>query len=425
MEPHPQAHSAAPEPAPPHEKENGDLDLEITLFEGLVAARGRAPAAEPRPHKSKPAPQPPQAPPASPANPDEPARGALRFRDVPAADKRRISTPPAPIIRASLPASREVAPVPYRRTDAPKPRESLASQLWERATAPGSTTARLGWVTTPAALIAAVSIGAGVIAFFPGKKATPPPPKVTPAPVLSSMEQTGREVFQSRAAIEGTLRKFHDAQQPESKACFIRSGATLLPELKRYYSTHPAEPAFAAMDQNSLNWVDTEGRCLVYGLCHLADGSRRQFTVELTPEGCLLDWQALTGWTGTDWGEFLAARPQQPVTLCVSAVPDTLFTGPFSDPVKWICLKVQDPAKSQTAWTYLRRDSEAASALPDGFAAVSPSGQAAPGSARRITLDLKFPGDAPKSGVPLLEVTSIRHEGWFQPKLDRLRPPGC
>jgi hypothetical protein len=140
------------------------------------------------------------------------------------------------------------------------------------------------------------------------------------------------------------------------------------------------------------------------------DGNPHQFAVELTADGCLIDWRSLTGWTGTEWTEFLDQRPITSHIFCVSVVPDTLYAGPYSRESEWLCLRIEDVHRQRPAWAYIRRDSPAARKLPpdvlNGFATAP----------RRFTIQLQFPRNSLgeiSSPAALMEITGVVCEGWF------------
>jgi hypothetical protein len=246
---------------------------------------------------------------------------------------------------------------------------------------------------------------------------------MTESSAIARIGPMERQVLSARPEIERIVRSFHKAKTPEEKAGYIRAGKILLPTLRRYYARHPPEIEVSEFLYDSFNWVQVAGCTVVYGLLAAVDGTTHQFTVELAPEGCRLDWQALTGWKGTEWSNFLESRSDRPVTMCVSASPDTLFTGPFADAGKWICLRIEDVTGSHVAWAYVRRDSKAAEALPPGFRETpSPESSLYPQEARRLTVELRFPSEARHAVVPLVEVTALHHHGWFDPTLTDSRP---
>jgi len=64
------------------------------------------------------------------------------------------------------------------------------------------------------------------------------------------------------------------------------------------------------------------------------------------------------------------------------------------------------------------RHSPEATNLSSGFKV--PAGDPLPNlSPQLLTLDLRCPPPGQETSVPMVEVTAIRHQGWFDPSLNR------
>ena len=197
----------------------------------------------------------------------------------------------------------------------------------------------------------------------------------------------------------------------------------MLPALRAYYNSHGNESALLSVKKETLNWVQVNGITVCYGLYEMSDGGLRQYAVELNSTACLLDWRSLTGWTGVDWLDYLERYPAGPHTVCVSAVPDTLYSGSYQDSAEWLCLRLEDVSRSRPAWAYVRRGSEAARALPPAFVMAGAAKGNAP--SQRLTLEVAFARQTDMPGnprIPMLEITHVER-GWFDTSIGKPEPP--
>lgn len=341
-----------------------------------------------------------------------PRRGALRFKEVWTHLRAASAMPlfPPAKLRARLPSSRSFSDKPYLRPFSRKPKYR-ASAAWDRS--PGR--------SLPAGKVALLCSGmlvAGVAVTIHQTLSNHPffaMPALVTQPVAK--EWGGRSGFDVRSQIEKRLREFCNTALPEEKARLIRGGSALLPQLRRYYADHAPETPVETVIHDASRLVETAGQSIVCGLYIDAAGTPRQYAVEVTETGCLLDWRSLTGWTGTDWSGFLEKRPDFPQTFCVSAVPDTLYTPPFASESEWLCLRIEDISRQQPAWAYIRRDSPAARSLPADF--LDDSAVTGGSKPKLLTLRLQFPGTAGgrPSAVPLMEIAGVVCDGWFETDL--------
>lgn len=231
-------------------------------------------------------------------------------------------------------------------------------------------------------------------------------PAQTPksAPPRARKMQPG-EIAASVPAAKRVVLAFYSAASPAEKQAFIRGGQALLPELERYYATHPDEPAGVTL-ADAVEFITDGLREFILITGEETTGARFEAPVELTAAGPRIDWRALKGTSEPWFNTWLEQRPAGRSFHRVVAFRDHLYTGAFSQSSEWLCLRVRDSSRNAAAWAYVPRSSSVAHRLLLNLQR-SPAGI-------KICCEFEFPpaGDFP-STVPQVLLHSVQDKGWL------------
>jgi hypothetical protein len=238
------------------------------------------------------------------------------------------------------------------------------------------------------------------------------PPDKSKDPAISGVAPSVEKVPTATGMVpqmKNIVERFFAARTPEEKASYVRGGEALLPAMQDYYSRNPGNPETVTVDprvefvnDGHLEFVRVTGRS--------SGGDPFEAFVQKTAIGPRIDWRQLTGSGEMDWRDWLRLRPSKPVTHCVIAKIDNYYSGAFSDPAKWVCLKITDIRKSQTVWAYANRENAIGMLLTHEFR-----------NRRRVTRmkgSFEFPAPSPGGSTlnaltPQVTIRSVQGFDWL------------
>jgi len=238
------------------------------------------------------------------------------------------------------------------------------------------------------------------------RKVAEPSPEKLPDVVQGKIVQATMEAV---TEVESVVTRFFAARTPEEKAKVVRGGDALLPVMRSYYARRPDEPGEIHFTR-TVTYAGDDGRQFYF--IKGTDTYKKPFEVVLegTAEGMKLDWRYLTGSGEMEWAQWVRERPATPVRLRAVASPDNYYSGVFSNPAEWLCIRISDMAGTVTAWAYAKRDSATAEALMATLA----------GQRRNLRVQGLFefpPGEVPAESAtalaPQVFIRSFDDRGWL------------
>jgi len=226
-----------------------------------------------------------------------------------------------------------------------------------------------GTTSTAPAAAAPIQMGAPVkrLSFRPAKENSSDLPTVNDDPI-SALEK-----FLAAPTVDEKLALAVDAGQVESA-------------LREYYRHHSAGALpYSHIEKHSQSPVGfTEFRVV------LRDGTKKFAAVVSTPEGPRVDWASFVALGDLEWEQMRQARPSEPVLMRVIASPGELFSGPFSNREKLVCLRLSPAAdpSAMPVYGYVTKETELSRKLSRWLGQDTIGGTP-------LTLRLYFPAQTP------------------------------
>lgn len=228
-----------------------------------------------------------------------------------------------------------------------------------------------------------------------------------PAQPPAAAEIPPRE--QARAVIS----KFLKARTPDELLSSVRNPGIWDAALRKWCSARSAPlPLGGSITAQKLP-RNTLGYRVLESSVELGDGTASVILCVESPDGWQIDWMSFAKAGAMTLAEFLASRPEKPVTIPVMAQFFSYHNGPFADPERYRCLRLTDDSNSLSLYGYVDVKAVPPVKLPAGIPAFDTTSRRAQ-PRLPMTLTMRFPeGSSP--GAVQVEITGITGEGWFVP----------
>jgi DNA-directed RNA polymerase subunit RPC12/RpoP len=224
-----------------------------------------------------------------------------------------------------------------------------------------------------------------------------------------------------RERAENVVRGFLAAPAIDVKASYVRASDRVLPIMREYYEARPQEVSadFLAISvgtpsyhlSNDYHHVATDVAV------QFADYGEVIFRVEHLVEGDLIEWESSVGYNPIAFARALSAGTKLDglQTFRVLASADDYFNYGFSDPSKYLCVRLTDPKEEEaSAFGYV--DKSTLDAREIDFLLNQSPGQAP----RPIMLELRFSNDTGKTRQ--VEITRLVHRSWRSDGEESIEP---
>ena len=186
-------------------------------------------------------------------------------------------------------------------------------------------------------------------------------PSRAPALVAFDAEQQlvsdATEVLRNYLATEDITEKFKYTRDTEDR---IR-------DMERYLGDRPEEQGIQIIGETlAIQQFERQGTPFLGLVFEFDDVSRRGVVFEITDDGPKLDWRSFVGYSDMSVDEFLRVQPLEPMLMRVVLSEDDYYNFKYSDPKKWVCVKVENASRDRSFWAYCRRNSATHLALVTG-----------------------------------------------------------
>jgi hypothetical protein len=224
--------------------------------------------------------------------------------------------------------------------------------------------------------------------------AAPPAPA---APPVESFESTIERAQQLETTGVPVVKRFLAARTAEEFAPLVRHPGVTLPRIREFLAGKP--PKLVNLRQFKV--VRGTGGFYAANLS-LDDFSTRSMSLEDTPDGVLIDWEAWVGWSAMPWKKFKAAKPTEPQLFRVTMKPVDYFNYTFSDEQQWSSWLLTSPDLDDTLYGFVARGSDVEQRL---LSMVGDAGGV-------MTVMLAFPANATADNM--CQITKVVAPGWAE-----------
>lgn len=200
---------------------------------------------------------------------------------------------------------------------------------------------------------------------------------------------------------EEAVREFLGATDWRKRALLVRDQLRVAPLMSDYYSKNSdAAVSFDSVVEPRMVTPRFTEHVVVF-----EGGGRRPATVEHTPSGPRVDWEAFVGSGEMLWSDFLEKRPAQPKLFRVLVSPAGHYENQFSSPAQLKCysLRVISEIGAKVVYGYLPRQSTISKEID--FWLERNNEEAVP-----LVLRLKYPLDAVADFQ--VWIHSLEQAGW-------------
>lgn len=213
----------------------------------------------------------------------------------------------------------------------------------------------------------------------------------------------GEEYLLGREASREAIDRFFDAETVEEVKRLIRHPEVVEPLFDAWLERHPLRPR----DDYSFEGVaitELEGsRFFLHEVYFENLIDPRTIAVEVTPRGCLVDWETVVAYQSMDWKTVREERPTEPFFLRVMVEPSEYYNFEFQDASAWSSYRLFHPGEIESLIGYV----EAYSPM-DRVLELSTSG-----GADTYILRLQFLEEAESDHA--LRIVEILQDGWVRP----------
>jgi len=165
---------------------------------------------------------------------------------------------------------------------------------------------------------------------------------------------------QRHATADEVVAKFLEASTPEEKAAYVVDSARVLPLMRDFYSREGVS-GDAIGNLVGRTFYKIKGKDFVIEQRRVGDGSRNVVFVGLMDSGdgnYKIDWESMVAYSEMGWETFLKLRPSDPVLFRCYAVPEAYYNFQYSDPDKWMCVKLINHRTLDAMYGYVEIGSE-------------------------------------------------------------------
>lgn len=206
------------------------------------------------------------------------------------------------------------------------------------------------------------------------------------------------------AAAEETLTKFLQAPNWKQRVLLSRDRLRVAQLMSIYYSKNADGPIEfdSIVEATEISPKFSEHVVVFEG------GGRRLATVEHTPAGPLVDWEAFVGAGEMAWSDFLELRQAAPTLFRVLVSPAGHFENQFGDPAVLNCYSLRNISEPGAKVVYGYADKSGPLAKELDYRLQQSADATVP-----MILKLKFPADAPVDFQ--VWISHFVQSGWVTP----------
>lgn len=166
--------------------------------------------------------------------------------------------------------------------------------------------------------------------------------------LMQSPGKEGNVGFKDRAT--GLVEKFLAAENAAAKAAYVRDSNRVAPLMADWYQRQPGGTSVKprAVEASGTGFYSAEASNPVTDVrVEMPDGQTSFYTVEHSPEGDRIEWEASVGYTA-DFKSLLERGPAAgPQTVRVLAGFDDYYNYDFTDSSTHFCVRLHDPVNRE------------------------------------------------------------------------------
>jgi hypothetical protein len=219
-----------------------------------------------------------------------------------------------------------------------------------------------------------------------------------------------REEAESGSAVRGVWRgpipsevaeKFTSAATHDERLRWVRNPGEVGPLMEKFFREGPG--ASEKVAQTLLANANGNGDLLFENFqVVMTNGSQRQLSVTVDPEGAKVDFKAYARYGSESWEDLLSGAVESAEEMRVMMTPGGFYMHRFPDESRWLHFEATTPDLPESMDFYVDRESDIAREL----AAVE-------GGMIQATVSLRADGDSAQQRQ--FEITALKSPGWAEP----------